>query len=128
VCSRANSIVLWKPGVDRASQEFGVAEGVADAECQDRILVVPGVTYERPPGAERPAKIIGQTARAAEAFGAGGGAHSLGQPGNELERVQEVALDPATNTAEPVVWPKDDRQHPSVVPGRRDDHPAGTRI
>jgi hypothetical protein len=110
---RAKSIVLWKPraesslrrrsypasarpsgaragepGVDRGGEQLRVAEGVADAEVEDRVLVVTGVADERPAGSIRAAVEVRQHAGLAEAVSALGRAGARSESGGGLERLQ----------------------------------------
>src|SRR4051812_31198694 len=62
----AQSFVANEVACDgRVSQELGVAEGIGDAVCRERILEVPGISDERPPGTVRLAELPAHTRPAA---------------------------------------------------------------
>src|SRR5215218_1588998 len=94
-----------EPGVDRLGEQLGVTKGVADAEREDRVLVVARVADQRPSLAVRTAIEVRQSSGPPEALGAGGVADLRGQSGRELERVQESALEVGAHRAELAAWP-----------------------
>jgi hypothetical protein len=115
-------------GVDRVGEHLGVAERVADAEGEDRILVVAGVADERPAVAVRAPIEVREPSGAAEAVGARRGLHACEQARHVGERAHEVALDVGADLGQARARPLD-HGHDLVVAGRRgDDHPARPQV
>ena len=108
--------------VEGRRQQLGVAEGVADPEARDRVLVVAGVADERPAGPVRLAEEARQVARADEARLARGGVDALGELGDQVERAHEGALDVLAVGLELLLGPALHHAGQAVV--RRADRPA----
>jgi hypothetical protein len=112
-----------KPGVKSLGEQFGIAEGVADALRRDRVLMVVGIAHQRPAG------VVGFPEEEREVRSAQGTlatfavAHSFGQLRREVQDPHEVAFDVGADLVKGVVGEEDNRQGLSVIGRQGDDHP-----
>src|SRR5258708_32641975 len=76
--------------VDGLGKQIGVAQCVADAERQIRILVATGIADKRPARTKRSAQGVWQVARAVESLLAPYAAQALTQPGDQVRTAHEA--------------------------------------
>src|SRR5262249_11122751 len=74
----------------------------------NRVLMIAGITDQRPARAVGPAEEVEQLGRASEALLAPPLAHPLRKPGRQLQRLQEVLFDVGTERVKRIVRPADD--------------------
>ena len=113
--------------VQRGDAQLGVAEGVLHALGGDEVLVVSGVTDERPSRAERLAEVVGHRGPR-EARLALGAADALGELGRLLEGLVEVALDVLFVGLGFGDGPTSDDEGEVVVGGPRGEAPSGPDV
>gem|GEM_PF-5942574 len=105
-------------------QHLSVAERVADAEGQERILVAGRVTHQRPAGTHGPADEVRHFGFPVVAFLEPAPAHAGCKLGNELERAQEAAFYVGANGQPLGGWETDEQGKQAIAGGMPNEVPA----